>query len=189
MGSPFPRAPSPTFTGGKMSDLHRSVDGCAGVSQMTQDEFDGLLSYIPASGKTWLLEVGTYEGATAAQISDLRPLCNILSVDVFLYPTWGSYKKNKRPGMSLFWGDTRELSLHVPDKSYHVVFIDGSHQYEPVKRDLEICGGMVFPGGSLLLHDYHPTRYPGVVQAAQEYAADRGMKVHVIAGTLAEIRK
>ena len=48
------------------------------------------------------------------------------------------------------------------------VFVDGNHNYEPVKRDLHGWGARILPGGILAGHDY-TYEFPGVVRAVHEY--------------------
>lgn len=40
------------------------------------------------------------------------------------------------------------------DQFYDVVFIDGCHKYEAVKKDLNQTCNLVRPGGIIILHDY-----------------------------------
>ena len=51
-----------------------------------------------------------------------------------------------------------------------VIHIDASHEYEDVVRDLAEYWPLVVPGGFLVGDDYHPS-WPGVVRAADEFAA------------------
>lgn len=55
----------------------------------------------------------------------------------------------------------------VDDGSIDLLFVDGSHRYEQVRRDLENYWPKVKTGGVLLGHDYN-TVHPGVMQAADE---------------------
>lgn len=50
---------------------------------------------------------------------------------------------------------------------FDMVFIDGSHKYEFVLRDIRLWKGLVKPGGVLAGHDFHPT-HPGVLRAVEE---------------------
>ena len=59
-------------------------------------------------------------------------------------------------------------ALHCDDAAFDLVFIDGNHSYEVVKRDLELYWPKVRPGGILIGHDY-TTRFPGVIKAVREW--------------------
>jgi len=50
-----------------------------------------------------------------------------------------------------------------------LLFIDGDHTYEGVKKDLEWVD-VVYRGGIIALHDY-TSKFPGIVKAVNEYQA------------------
>lgn len=49
-----------------------------------------------------------------------------------------------------------------------LLFIDGSHEYEDVKRDLLDWLPFLVKGGVVALHDHNPENHPGVVKAVSE---------------------
>jgi len=55
-----------------------------------------------------------------------------------------------------------------------MVFIDASHDYASVKRDLALWAPVVEAGGLFCGHDYNPF-WPGVVRAVNEAFATRGI--------------
>lgn len=59
-----------------------------------------------------------------------------------------------------------------------VVHVDASHEYADVVRDLNDFWPLIVPGGYLVGDDYHP-RWPGVVQAADEFSARTGISLKV----------
>ena len=59
---------------------------------------------------------------------------------------------------------------------FEVVFIDGDHSKAGALSDLRNWGSRVAPGGVLLVHDAVPA-FPGVIEALEIYAADRGLTV------------
>lgn len=61
---------------------------------------------------------------------------------------------------------SEEAIADVP-KSIDVLFIDGAHDYESSKRDLELYLPLVRIGGRVAIHDCHEAD-PGVVQAVDE---------------------
>ncbi|WP_052402133.1 class I SAM-dependent methyltransferase [Muricoccus aerilatus] len=63
------------------------------------------------------------------------------------------------------------LRLH-PD----LVHIDAAHEYDPVRRDIENYWALLKPGGILIGDDYP---WPGVKQAADEFAAKHGLEMKV----------
>lgn len=54
-----------------------------------------------------------------------------------------------------------------------MLFIDGDHSYEGCKKDIDNWAKFVKPGGAIFFHDCDETS-PGVVEAANEYAASLG---------------
>ena len=63
----------------------------------------------------------------------------------------------------------------LPD-NLDFVYIDGNHEYEYVKNDLSNYYPVVKEGGILAGHDYTKS-WPGVVEAVNEFAHERGLKV------------
>lgn len=62
-----------------------------------------------------------------------------------------------------------------------LIYVDGGHNYRDVKSDIEAYWPLVRPGGVLLGDDYHAGG-PGVVQAADEFAAAVGLPLVPLAG-------
>jgi hypothetical protein len=72
----------------------------------------------------------------------------------------------------------RDVVKIVRDRSYNVewdlpislLFIDGLHDYDNVRRDFEHFAGWLVPGGLVAFHDY-ADYYPGVKRAVEELIA------------------
>ena len=58
------------------------------------------------------------------------------------------------------------------DKQFDFIYIDGAHDYDSVKQDIELALPLLKPRGILAGHDYLP-QHPGVVAKA----------VHEVLGT------
>lgn len=71
------------------------------------------------------------------------------------------------PHLTLINSTSDEAKDKIRDGSIDLLFVDGSHQYEQVKRDLENYWPKVKTGGVLLGHDYQAP-HPGVIRAANE---------------------
>jgi len=65
-------------------------------------------------------------------------------------------------------------------KPYDVIFLDASHEYEDVKRDIAKCLTMLADDGVLLIHDYETRQFPGVTRAVNE-AFDDGVRQVLLA--------
>jgi len=59
------------------------------------------------------------------------------------------------------------------------IYIDGGHEEEEVKADVELYYDLLRPGGVLLGDDYH-SRWPGVVRAVDDFAATRRIEVSLL---------
>lgn len=62
------------------------------------------------------------------------------------------------------------------NNSLDFVFIDASHDYENVKKDIEAWLPKIKFGGTIGGHDYHIT-WPGVIQAVKETIGEEKIKV------------
>jgi hypothetical protein len=65
------------------------------------------------------------------------------------------------------------------DESLDFVYIDGLHDYESVKTDLEAWYPKVATGKLLCGHDYNKSDWPGVVKAVDEFCKERNLKAHL----------
>ena len=73
-------------------------------------------------------------------------------------------------------------SKEVADGSLDFVYIDGNHQYEFVKEDIEAWAPKVRKGGIVSGDDYYvfDSGNVGVIKAVDEYCADHGIELHII---------
>lgn len=76
-------------------------------------------------------------------------------------------------------GLSHEVASTFKDNSVGMVYIDGDHSYEGVKRDLKAYYPKVVKGGILAFHDYLNEAY-GVNKAVHDFAGRVGAKVYVI---------
>lgn len=148
------------------------VDAVAGLSiaeiplapVQVRSELVEFLSLLRAERPARLLEVGTGNGGTLyllswAAAADAR----ILSVDLRPLP------RPRRLLYRLFAGRRQRLAVWSADshatetrdevrrffrgEPLDVVFIDGDHTYEGVRRDFELYAPLVRPGGVIAFHD------------------------------------
>lgn len=64
------------------------------------------------------------------------------------------------------------------DNELDFVFIDGSHEYEDVKKDLTLYYDKIRPGGILAGDDYN-TGFPGVPLAVNEFCKLKNLEIHI----------
>jgi predicted O-methyltransferase YrrM len=160
-----------------MNHFWRSIEGF-----FTFPDFYSWLAK-EAAEKSWVrgVEIGAYCGQSAAylavELKNLGSTCNIDLVDIFDPRNRNSVeavKANLEP-VSATIGTLRqecswEAARYYPDSSLDFVFIDASHFYEDVKRDIAAWRTKVRPGGILAGHDFCADSVMnfGVVEAVTE---------------------
>ena len=85
--------------------------------------------------------------------------------------------------------DKVEIHLDTSDVvgPFDVVFIDGAHDYESVRADIEHALTVLAPGGLLAFHDYRSPIDPGVTRAVDE-CLSTGAELLSLNVTLAVVR-
>jgi len=66
-------------------------------------------------------------------------------------------------------GYSPQEAVNFKDKAVDFIYIDGLHDYESVKKDVEAWWPKIRDGGVLSGHDYNPVKWPGVVKAVNEF--------------------
>lgn len=124
-------------------------------------EIESTLNLIAESKPRVLCEIGTFDGGTSLLFSRFLPtLGTMLCIDL--------YVKNKEflrllapPKQSLHFydmpsyneGTVKKVQRHLNGRKIDVLFIDGDHRYEGVKKDFLHYRSLVKEGGLILLHD------------------------------------
>lgn len=145
---------------------------------MFPDELDWL--YETAKGMKSIVEIGAFKGkSTHALLSGIGGQGIVYSIDPLAYPEWKNdvfleFIKNTGDFRNLcFLRLESEQAVRLfDDKSIDMVFIDGDHMYESVKRDIELW----LPKTKKLIsgHDYHnfTPNCAGVTKAVDELVQD-----------------
>lgn len=123
--------------------------------------------------------VDTWEGAESERLDSQREALD-LGFDVM----FGIFRENLSPeiaaGKVVPVVSESHLALKrlldITGGNVDMVFLDGDHEYDAVKRDIALYRQLVRPGGILCGHDYWHD-HPGVVQAVNESLT--GVKVMV----------
>ena len=138
-----------------------------------------------------MIEIGSFNGEStlifgASMVFDkiycIDPL-DTKSLDFALdYQTCDEIEKQFNQNVSWFNGNGKELGQTkvelIKDYSYNVVdqfednsfdfiYIDGAHDYESVKKDIDLYAPKLKTFGILAGHDYEHT-WPGVIKAVDE---------------------
>lgn len=140
-----------------------------------------------AAGKR-VLEIGSYCGLSTIMLA--RTAEHVTAVDYFdgrgtPHPcdTLEAFTANvERHGLT-----DKVIACHpddaLPLPEYDLVFIDGAHEYEAVKADIERALAVLSPDGLIAFHDYKHPSHAGVEKAAHECG-----EVISVTDTLAVVR-
>lgn len=177
-----------------MKNYYLTIDGWAQYGGQGL-LFKHLLSMYDTSNRLNIVEVGVYKGRMTALICDMLSESGIISdyhcVDHFLgseeherkdyYP---EFEANILPLALAFEGV--DITVHRDDSvvvastfetaSCDIVYIDASHDYESVKKDIEAWVRVVKPNGFLCGDDYM-AGWPGVVKAVDEYFGKKNVSL------------
>ena len=149
-------------------------------------------SNIPGS----FAEVGVYRGNSAKVLHLLCP-----ERDLYLFDTFKGFDSRDCKAENIDGGGFSDISIDQvrnfvgtndnihylqgyfpettrqldPNTRFALVHLDAD-LYQPTKSGLQYFYEKLEPGGCLILHDYDNPRWPGVIQAAQEFFADKPEK-------------
>jgi len=146
------------------------------------------------------VEIGTYEGFNAYCMLMNLSIKKLFLVDPYLhYDVYAedSYKRNQRYFNKIYdnaknllkdYKDkiefirlySHEATSEIPDE-LDFVYIDGNHDYEFVKKDIELYYPKIKVGGIIGGHDFDGN-YIGVIRAAIEFADNNNLELKSSAG-------
>lgn len=141
-----------------------------------------------AAGRRWVVEIGVYEGSSAAVVAAaLGPKAVLHLIDPFggnaLRPGQrGTAAATRRVVARAAGRDAPELRWHVMESHaaaqgwtdpVDLVFIDGDHTEEGCRLDWDDWHGFVEPGGVVLFHDARLGRPDGYGLAGPSAVVDR----------------
>jgi Methyltransferase domain len=167
------------------------------------NEYDfGVMKYLcqRLPKKSQIVEIGSFCGRSAAGWAKTLPQSIIYTIDNGL--DWDDISdlssRYHNGDLALYRGNNRS-TLHwvmehypnivsIEDNSTNVtslcdldlVFIDGEHTHEAVKKDLEHWYPRIRPGGILCGHDFYKDKYPDLVTVVQEFASKMQLKLNFI---------
>ncbi len=88
------------------------------------------------------------------------------------------YEKN----ISLIKGNSNQLLKKIDMSKIDFVFLDGGHEYETVKNDLNNCIEVIKNEGTIICDDYDLSFAPGVKKAIDEFIKKNNFKCSIICG-------
>ena len=95
-----------------------------------------------------------------------------------------------KDNIHLIKGNSNKILNEIDMKKIDYVFLDGGHEYNTVKNDLECCKEVILNNGIVLCDDYDLSYAPGVKQAIDEFIENNNFKCSIISnGRFAKIEK
>ena len=85
--------------------------------------------------------------------------------------------KNK---VHLIKGNSNSVLKKIDMSKIDYVFLDGGHDYETVKNDLNNCSEVIENNGTVLCDDYNLSYAPGVKKAIDEYVKNKDYKCDIL---------
>jgi len=124
--------------------------------QQKEKEWKDLLLYILNNDiKTDnALEIGRYNGGTTHSLCQIFE--NVISIDIERQPNI-DFLEQVNQNLTIITADSKDSEtievIKLLDKKFDLIFIDGDHSYEGVKKDLELYNQFLSPTGIILFHD------------------------------------
>ena len=98
--------------------------------------------------------------------------------------------KKFKENVHLIKGNSNKILKKIDMSKIDYVFLDGGHDYETVKNDLECCGLVLEKNGTILCDDYNLGSAPGVKKAIDEFVNHNKLNCEIICeGRFAKIKK
>jgi predicted O-methyltransferase YrrM len=95
-----------------------------------------------------------------------------------------------KDNIHLIKGNSNKILSKIEMKKIDYVFLDGGHEYNTVKNDLECCKEVVLNNGVVLCDDYDLSYAPGVKKAIDEFIENNHFKSSILSnGRFAKIEK
>jgi len=149
------------------------------------------------------VEIGVWQGRSAVYLAELIRELNLpikfFAIDNFTGGPEVMEQLNKLPKplieivkdnieaagvgeyVTLIQDDSADSAQRFLDDSVDFAFIDASHQYDAVRRDIAAWWPKIRSGGTLAGHDYG--NWPGVTQAVNEFVVANKLRRRLTCGT------
>ena len=80
----------------------------------------------------------------------------------------------------LIKGNSNTILKKIDMSKINYVFLDGGHDFETVRNDLNSCTEVVDNGGTILCDDYNLSYAPGVKKAIDEYVKKKNYRCEIL---------
>ena len=88
--------------------------------------------------------------------------------------------KKFKENIHLIKGNSNTVLKKIDMSKIDYVFLDGGHDYETVKNDLNCCSEVVDNNGTILCDDYNLSYAPGVKKAIDEFVEVKNYRFEIL---------
>ena len=88
--------------------------------------------------------------------------------------------KKFQNNIHLIKGNSNSVLKKIDMTKVDYVFLDGGHDYNTVKNDLDCCSEVINNDGTVLCDDYNLSYAPGVKKAIDEYVENNNYKCEIL---------
>ena len=88
--------------------------------------------------------------------------------------------KKFKDNIHLIKGNSNFVLKKIDMSKVDYVFLDGGHDYNTVKNDLERCSEVINNNGTILCDDYNLSYAPGVKKAIDEFVKDNSYSCEIL---------
>lgn len=125
----------------------------------------GIDPYVPYDPTDSFNDIGKIEPSLSVQ-ENFDLFCSSVTGRLGKYSNFNHIRQSSDSAFKLF-----------QDESIDLIFVDGDHTYEAVKKDCNLWWSKLKSGGIMCWDDY---AWPGVKQAVDEFAADNDIELKAI---------
>ena len=110
--------------------------------------------------------------------------------DPYSFEAVNDLLKKFKNNIYLIKGNSNKILKNIDMSKIDYVFLDGGHEYETVKNDLNNCFEVIEKNGTILCDDYNLGSALGVRKAIDEYVQNNNLNCEIICeGRFAKIEK
>jgi hypothetical protein len=166
-----------------LSEDHRAVQALADriPGWLLEEDVFNLYKFASSNGRV-ILEIGTFRGKSTTVLlrgalsnpSQGRP--TLYSIDINPDCSFLGRKTLARQGLDEYaiflTGTLQTITAQCRLLAPTLIFVDGDHTYDGVRKDTETLSGLAFCGTPILFHDYKNPDTPGITSAVDEWIRD-----------------
>ena len=91
-----------------------------------------------------------------------------------------NYFKEFKNNIRLIQGNSNKILKEIETSKIDFVFLDGGHDFNTVKNDLNYCRNIILNGGIIFCDDYDLSFAPGVKKAIDEFVEENKFSCEIL---------